>query len=161
MVNNPLMELNEQEPADPSQPVDRRWKLSRRKMLGGVAAAGAGVAASTFIAGCNDSKNQSNEAAASDGPPSYGTGINDGFNGKIELDVRDSTPDWTPFELKKAPEGAPNVLVVLYDDTGLAAWSPFGGRINMPTHAEAGRQRADVLAVAHDGALLAHPLDAS
>jgi arylsulfatase A-like enzyme len=27
----------------------------------------------------------------------------------------------------------PNVLVVLYDDTGLAAWSPFGGRINMPT----------------------------
>jgi arylsulfatase A-like enzyme len=24
-------------------------------------------------------------------------------------------------------------LFVLYDDTGLAAWSPFGGRINMPT----------------------------
>jgi arylsulfatase len=24
-------------------------------------------------------------------------------------------------------------LVVLYDDTGLAAWSPFGGKINMPT----------------------------
>ena len=23
--------------------------------------------------------------------------------------------------------------VILYDDTGLAAWSPFGGRINMPT----------------------------
>src|SRR5262249_53448685 len=40
---------------------------------------------------------------------------------------------WTPFELKKAPEGAPNVLVVLYDDTGLASWAPFGGRINMPT----------------------------
>ena len=33
----------------------------------------------------------------------------------------------------KAPEGAPNILFVLYDDTGLAAWSPFGGRINMPT----------------------------
>ncbi|MFT8180947.1 arylsulfatase, partial [Mycobacteroides chelonae] len=48
------------------------------------------------------------------------------------LDVRDSTPDWTPYELKRAPEGAPNILVVLYDDTGLAAWSPFGGRINMP-----------------------------
>jgi arylsulfatase A-like enzyme len=27
----------------------------------------------------------------------------------------------------------PNVLVVLYDDTGCAAWSPFGGRIEMPT----------------------------
>ena len=25
------------------------------------------------------------------------------------------------------------MLVVLYDDTGQAAWSPYGGRINMPT----------------------------
>jgi arylsulfatase len=55
------------------------------------------------------------------------------FKGKIELDVRDSTPDWDAFLADKAPEGAPNVLVVLYDDTGLAAWSPFGGRIEMPT----------------------------
>ena len=39
----------------------------------------------------------------------------------------------TPFLPPKPPEGAPNVLIVLYDDTGLAAWSPFGGRINMPT----------------------------
>src|SRR5262245_11642352 len=55
------------------------------------------------------------------------------FKGVIKLDVRDSKPDWTPYTLKNAPAGAPNVLVVLYDDTGLAAWSPFGGRINMPT----------------------------
>jgi arylsulfatase A-like enzyme len=55
------------------------------------------------------------------------------FQGKIELDVRDSTPDWGPFLAQEAPEGSPNVLVVLYDDTGLAAWSPFGGRIQMPT----------------------------
>src|SRR6478735_2505034 len=55
------------------------------------------------------------------------------FEGKIELDVRDSTPDWGPFLAQEAPEGSPNVLVVLYDDTGLAAWSPFGGRIQMPT----------------------------
>lgn len=55
------------------------------------------------------------------------------FNGKISLDVRDSVPDWTPYTLKEAPDGAPNVLVVLYDDTGLASWSPYGGRINMPT----------------------------
>ena len=57
----------------------------------------------------------------------------DAFNGHIELDVRDSTPDWAPYIAAKAPEGAPNVLIVLYDDTGQAAWSPFGGRINMPT----------------------------
>src|ERR1700742_1763193 len=55
------------------------------------------------------------------------------FNGIIDLDIRDSTPDWTPFLAEQAPEDAPNVLVVLYDDTGLAAWSPFGGRIEMPT----------------------------
>ena len=56
-----------------------------------------------------------------------------GFNGVIKLDVRDSKNDWTPYTPKKAPEGAPNFLFILYDDTGLAAWSPYGGRINMPT----------------------------
>ena len=55
------------------------------------------------------------------------------FNGVINLDVRDSKPDWTPYELTRPPKDAPNVLIVLFDDTGLAAWSPFGGRINMPT----------------------------
>ncbi|RUU44594.1 arylsulfatase [Mesorhizobium sp. M6A.T.Ce.TU.002.03.1.1] len=55
------------------------------------------------------------------------------FNGVIKLDVRDSKPDWGPFTLPRAPEGSPNVLIILYDDTGLAAWSPFGGGINMPT----------------------------
>ncbi len=55
------------------------------------------------------------------------------FKGKIELDVRDSVADWAPFTPKRAPAGAPNILFILYDDTGLAAWSPYGGRINMPT----------------------------
>ena len=55
------------------------------------------------------------------------------FNGVVNIDVRDSVADWTPFRESPAPEGAPNVLLVLYDDTGMAAWSPYGGRINMPT----------------------------
>lgn len=55
------------------------------------------------------------------------------FSGEINLDVRDSTPDWDAFLPPKAPAGAPNVLVVLYDDTGMASWSPYGGRISMPT----------------------------
>ena len=55
------------------------------------------------------------------------------FKGVIKLDVRDSVADWEPFTPPKAPPGSPNILFVLYDDTGLAAWSPFGGRINMPT----------------------------
>lgn len=55
------------------------------------------------------------------------------FQGKIELDVRDSVADWDAFLPAAPPDGAPNVLVVLYDDTGMASWSPYGGRINMPT----------------------------
>ena len=55
------------------------------------------------------------------------------FKGVIQVDVRDSIPDWTPYELKRAPEGSPNVLLVLYDDTGMASWSPYGGRVSMPT----------------------------
>lgn len=43
------------------------------------------------------------------------------FQGKIELDVRDSVPDWDAFRPPTPPSGAPNVLVVLYDDTGMAA----------------------------------------
>lgn len=55
------------------------------------------------------------------------------FKGDIQLDVRDSKADWDPYVRKKAPEGAPNILFVLYDDTGLGTWSPYGGRVNMPT----------------------------
>ena len=55
------------------------------------------------------------------------------FKGVINLDIRDSRPDWGPFTLPTPPKGAPNVLVVLYDETGFAAWSPFGGAIQMPT----------------------------
>lgn len=55
------------------------------------------------------------------------------FRGTIQLDVRDSKPDWDAFLDNRAPKDAPNVLVILYDDTGQAAWSPYGGRIEMPT----------------------------
>ena len=55
------------------------------------------------------------------------------FKGTINLDVRDSTPDWGPYEQPKAPDGAPNVLFIVWDDTGFGALSPFGGPIEMPT----------------------------
>jgi arylsulfatase A-like enzyme len=55
------------------------------------------------------------------------------FNGTINLDVKDSIEDWDAYLPDRAAEGSPNVLVVLYDDTGCAAWSPYGGRIQMPT----------------------------
>ena len=55
------------------------------------------------------------------------------FKGVINLDVRDSVPDWEPYLPPTAPEGAPNILYVVWDDTGIAAWDPFGGTIEMPT----------------------------
>jgi arylsulfatase len=47
------------------------------------------------------------------------------------LDVRDATPP-PRFEVK-APEGAPNVLVVLVDDLGFAGTDTFGGPVATPT----------------------------
>src|SRR5271167_898677 len=48
-----------------------------------------------------------------------------------ELDARNAKPPGR-FEVK-APEGAPNVLIVLLDDMGFGQSSAFGGPINMPT----------------------------
>ena len=44
----------------------------------------------------------------------------------------ENVPLPTPWEVK-APEGAPNVVIVLLDDIGFGGPSPFGGPINMPT----------------------------
>lgn len=54
------------------------------------------------------------------------------FRGKIALDIRDSEPDWGPFAAPKAPENAPNVLYVVWDDVGIATWDCFGGLVEMP-----------------------------
>ncbi len=43
------------------------------------------------------------------------------FKGTINIDIRDSQPDWEPYEQPKAPEGAPNVLFIVWDDTGYGA----------------------------------------
>jgi hypothetical protein len=39
------------------------------------------------------------------------------FKGRINVDIRDSEPDWTPFEPPRAPDGAPNVLYVVLSTT--------------------------------------------
>ncbi|MEZ0340011.1 arylsulfatase [Mycobacterium sp. pV006] len=56
-----------------------------------------------------------------------------GFNGKIELDIRDSEPDWGPFAAPTAPPDSPNVLYLVWDDIGIATWDCFGGLVEMPT----------------------------
>ena len=54
------------------------------------------------------------------------------FKGKIALDIRDSEPDWGPFLAPAAPENAPNVLYLVWDDVGIATWDCFGGLVEMP-----------------------------
>ena len=50
---------------------------------------------------------------------------------KISKTLRESTP-WWPGELR-APEGSPNVLVVLFDDTGFSDFGCYGSPIRTPT----------------------------
>jgi arylsulfatase A-like enzyme len=54
------------------------------------------------------------------------------FKGTINLDGRDSVPDWEPFLQPVAPEGAPNVLYIVLDDVGFSAMEPWGGLIETP-----------------------------
>jgi len=51
------------------------------------------------------------------------------FGGVINIDIKDSVPDWSPYKQAKAPEGAPNVLYIVLDDVGFGAMEPFGGPI--------------------------------
>ena len=53
------------------------------------------------------------------------------FGGTIGRTVAGSKPDF-PREVQ-APKGAPNVLLILTDDVGFGASSPFGGPISTPT----------------------------
>ncbi len=55
------------------------------------------------------------------------------FHGIINIDVRESTPDWSPYEAPVAPEGAPNVLYIVLDDVGFSSMSCYGGPIETPT----------------------------
>ena len=54
------------------------------------------------------------------------------FEGTVNVDVRDSVPDWTPFEPPKAPEGSPNVVYIVLDDVGFSAMSCYGGPVETP-----------------------------
>ncbi|HEX5938179.1 MAG TPA: arylsulfatase [Actinomycetota bacterium] len=59
--------------------------------------------------------------------------MTNGFKGRVEVDIRDSEEDWEPFLQPKAPAGAPNVLMIVWDDVGYGAMDVFGGPIETPT----------------------------
>jgi arylsulfatase len=54
------------------------------------------------------------------------------FKGIVNVDIRDSVPDWSPFEAPVAPDGAPNVLYIVLDDVGFSALGSYGGPIDTP-----------------------------
>ena len=54
------------------------------------------------------------------------------FRGTINVDIRDSVPDWTPFEPPRAPDGSPNVIYIVFDDVGFSAMGCYGGPVETP-----------------------------
>jgi arylsulfatase A-like enzyme len=58
--------------------------------------------------------------------------MSDPFRGVVNLDIRDSTPDWAPFSQPVAPPGTPNVVYVVLDDVGFGALGCYGGLIDTP-----------------------------
>lgn len=78
------------------------------------------------------------------------------FNGTIELDIRDSEPDWGPYAAPVAPEHSPNILYLVWDDVGIATWDCFGGLVEMPAMTRRRAWRATV-AISHHRTVLADP----
>jgi arylsulfatase A-like enzyme len=54
------------------------------------------------------------------------------FKGTVNIDVRDSVPDWDPFQPPVAPEGSPSVVYIVLDDVGFGALGCYGGPIDTP-----------------------------
>lgn len=56
------------------------------------------------------------------------------FGGTAGRTLKESVPDWSMVPGPKAPDGAPNVLLVLIDDAGFGAPETFGGPIRTPNY---------------------------
>ena len=54
------------------------------------------------------------------------------FQGVVNVDVRDSVPDWAPFQPPVAPAGSTNVVFIVLDDVGFGALGCYGGPIDTP-----------------------------
>ena len=62
------------------------------------------------------------------------------FGGTVGRRLDQSVPDWTINMTPSAPEGAPNVLLVLIDDAGFGNPSTFGGPVSTPSMTRVGEQ---------------------
>lgn len=54
------------------------------------------------------------------------------FGGAIGRTLKDSVADWSMIPGPNAPEGAPNVLLVMIDDAGYGGPDTFGGPLHTP-----------------------------
>ena len=54
------------------------------------------------------------------------------FGGTAGHTISDSVPDWSMVPRPSAPEGAPNVLLILIDDAGYGSIDTFGGPVRTP-----------------------------
>lgn len=87
----------------------------------------------TVMFGCNQTIQQDGTASVSaDGLDRTSLPIKEpDYEAITELDARNATPP-PRFEVR-APEKAPNVVIVLIDDQGFGTSSGFGGPVNEPT----------------------------
>jgi arylsulfatase len=61
------------------------------------------------------------------------------FGGTIGHTIDESVADWTIIPGPKAPEGAPNVLLILIDDAGFGQPDTFGGPVATPALTRVGQ----------------------
>lgn len=72
------------------------------------------------------------DSSATTGTPSVLPRPDFEFKGKVGKTYKDSDPPQFPQPVQ-APKGAPNVVLILLDDTGFGQYSSFGGGIPSPT----------------------------
>ena len=78
------------------------------------------------------------------------------FRGVANRTLDGSQPDWDLIGHVDAPDGAPNVLVVLIDDAGFGNPATFGGPIDTPNYTRMARGRSALQPLPRHRALLAH-----
>ena len=77
------------------------------------------------------------------------------YAGVTTYDAKNPDTSFPPIEPLRAPDGAPNVLVILIDDAGFGSNSAFGGPCADADVRAARRRRPEVHALPHHGAVLA------
>ena len=108
--------------------------LTLALLIGLLGCGARGDAASTTVAPTDDEAAATTEEAVAWTPPTDRTYLpipQPARRSYTELDARDvDQPD--PPPAVAAPEGAPNVIVILIDDIGFGVPSSFGGAVDMP-----------------------------